>query len=118
MIDDAQDRDALIAKMNKLDLRPFWRPAISHHLHKYPDSPPEDAPAKGARTRDGTPLPDEDESVTEDAWNPKARDPGVDDNGDDGWEVDAEGWTIGRKTQNTVYSACVALSTRLDLLDG
>ena len=62
---DAPDRDALIDKRNKLDLRPFWRPAIPCSLSEYPASPLEDTP-KGY-TRTGTPLPDEDVSELEDA---------------------------------------------------
>jgi hypothetical protein len=109
---DAPDRDVLIDKRNKLDLRPFWRPAIPGTLIEYPDSPPEDKPKF---TRTGTPLPDEDISDLEDAWNPRAD---IADDCSDGWQVDASGWTIGRKASNETFSSYFALSTSLISLDG
>jgi len=117
--DDVQGRDALIANMNKLDLRPFWRPVILNTpdtcTGSPPDPPAEDPPAKDppkGYTRTGTPLPDEDENNLEDAWNPRARNVDA-----DGWEVDADGWTIGRKIEKKTYSAYFAVSTCLDSLD-
>ena len=93
-IKDAPDRDVLIDKRNRLDLQPFWRPAIPVEYGYPPDE------------RDGTPLPDEAVTV-EGAWNPKA--PVIIDDHNDG-EVDAAGWTIGRKTQNETFSAYILLS--------
>lgn len=70
-------------------------------------------------TRTGTPLPNEDVIELEDAWNPRA--PDIADDRSNGWEVDAAGWTIGRKkTQNETFSAYFnfALLTSPDSLDG
>lgn len=103
---DAPDRDVLIAKRNKLDLRPFWRPAI---LIKYPSSPPEDI--REGYTRTGTPLPEEDVSDREGAWNPRTPDIA------DSWGVEAPDWTTGCKTQTETFSAYFTLSTILVSLD-
>ena len=105
---DAPDRDALIDQRNKLDLRPFWRPAVRGTMIDDPD-PPEDQPKPN--TRSGTPLPDEDVSDLEDAWKPKA------DVADDSKKVDAAGWTIGRKSRNETFSLYFALSNDFDSLN-
>jgi hypothetical protein len=113
--DDVQSCDALIANMNKLDLRPFWRPVILNTLDKHTNDPPENAPAEGAHkgcTCTGTPLPNEDESNTEDAWNPRAQSVDV-----DGWEVDVNSWAMRHKIEKKTYSVYFAVLTCLDSLD-
>jgi hypothetical protein len=73
------NRDALIAQYNPLGLRPFWRPAPVPLKREYPDGPPEDpstseALQDGQRyTRTGTPLPEDDGTQPEAAWDPTAR---------------------------------------------
>jgi hypothetical protein len=106
MDSNLQGRDALIASMNKLDLWPFWRPATLN-LDKYADNPPEDAP-KGY-TRTGTPLPHEDESYPEDAWDPRAQSIGA-----GGWEFDVDSWATQPKVQKKTYSAYFAVLVGLD----
>jgi hypothetical protein len=111
-VKDAPDRDVLIDQRNKLDLRPFWRPIIPGTLIEDPDSPPEDKPKR--HTRSGTPLPDEDVSDLEDAWNPRAD---IADDCNDGWEVDAASRTIGCKTRNETFSSYFTLLNDFDSLN-
>jgi hypothetical protein len=102
----------LIDNRNKLDLQPFWRPAIPSTLIEYPDSPSEDKPKEYTHT--GTPLPNKDVSDPEDAWNSRAD---MADDSSDSWQVNATGQKISCKARNETFSSYFTLSTNFNSLD-
>jgi hypothetical protein len=73
-----QDRDVLIDRVNKLRLRPPWRPTFSRSPSGSPEPKEELATSQLRYTRTGTPIPD-DAVVGNPTWDPRAND--VDDMG-------------------------------------